>query len=253
MSEEVKDAEHTIPIGILGSVIACGSIGTVILIITFFCIQTNDIETDILGSKFGQPLAQIIFDVLGKWALTFMVLIAFAQFLMGASILTAISRQIWAFARDNGLPFSRIIKKVNKKLSVPINAVWFGGIMSIIIGLLVLIGTVATNALFTLYIAGKFWLGPVFSPLIGWTSTIFIVFTFFMVMFPANTNPDKDSMNYTCVITPSVWIFSLIYYYVYAHKIYHGPCKTIDDVDETSSEAGIDAVIDGVDPQGRQR
>lgn len=274
MSEEVKDAEHTIPIGILGSVIACGSIGTVILIITFFCIQTNDIETDILGSKFGQPLAQIIFDVLGKkWALTFMVLIAFAQFLMGASILTAISRQIWAFARDNGLPFSRIIKKVNKKLSVPINAVWFGGIMSIIIGLLVLIGTVAANALFTLYIAGnyvawgtptflrlttgrkkfkpgKFWLGPVFSPLIGWTSTIFIVFTFFMVMFPANTNPDKDSMNYTCVITPSVWIFSLIYYYVYAHKIYHGPCKTIDDVDETSLEAGIDAVIDGVDPQG---
>ena len=98
--------------------------------------------------------------------------------------------------------------------------------MSIIIGLLVLIGTVAANALFTLYIAGnyvawgtptflrlttgrkkfkpgKFWLGPVFSPLIGWTSTIFIVFTFFMVMFPANTNPDKDSMNYTCVITPS--------------------------------------------------
>ena len=52
------------------------------------------------------------------------------------------------------------------------------------------------------------------------------------------------------MITPSVWIFSLIYYYVYAHKIYHGPCKTIDDVDETSLEAGIDAVIDGVDPQG---
>ncbi|KAK6454106.1 GABA-specific high-affinity permease [Scheffersomyces xylosifermentans] len=270
VSEEVKDAEHTIPIGILGSVIACGSLGTIILIVTFFCIQTDDIEGHILGTKFGQPMAQIIFDCLGKkWALTFMALIAFAQFLMGASILTAISRQIWAFARDNGLPFSRWIKKVNVELSVPINAVWFGGIVAILIGLLVLIGSVAANALFTLYIAGnyvawgtptflrlttgrekfrpgKFWLGPIFSPLIGWISTIFIAYTFVMVMLPASRNPTKDNMNYTCVITPSVWILSLIYYYVYAHKNYHGPCKTVDTVDE--EEQGLDAILDGIDP-----
>ena len=75
---------------------------------------------------------------------------------MGSSILTAISRQIWAFSRDNGLPFSFWIKRVNKNLSTPINAVIFGGICSVIMGLLVLIGTVAANALFSLYIAGNY-------------------------------------------------------------------------------------------------
>ncbi|ODV81411.1 amino acid transporter, partial [Suhomyces tanzawaensis NRRL Y-17324] len=252
VSEEVKSAEGTIPFGILGSIGMCWGLGTIIIIMTLFCMQTNDIENHYLQTKFGFPMAQIIFDCLGKkWTIAFMALMAFAQFLMGASILTAISRQIWAFARDNGLPFSRYIKKVNKKLSVPINAVWFGGIVAIIIGLLVLIGSVAANALFTLYIAGnyvawgtptflrltygkhkfkpgKFYLGPVWSPIIGWISTIFIVFTFFMVLFPATKNVDSGNMNYTCVITPSVWILSLIYYYVYAHKVYHGPCKTVE-------------------------
>jgi amino acid transporter len=270
VSEEVHSAEDTIPFGILGSIGACWSLGTVIIIMTLFCLQTNDIENNILSTKFGQPMAQIIYDCLGKkWAIAFMVLIAFAQFLMGASILTAISRQIWAFARDNGLPFSSWIKKVNKKLSVPINAVWFGGIMAILIGLLVLIGSVAANALFTLYIAGnyvawgtptflrltfgrskfnpgRFYLGKTWSPIIGWISTIFIAYTFVMVMLPASRHPDTQSMNYTCVITPSVWILSLIYYYAYAHKVYHGPCKTVDLEDEPVLEVfvGIDAQID---------
>ncbi|EDK41051.2 hypothetical protein PGUG_05149 [Meyerozyma guilliermondii ATCC 6260] len=268
MSEEAKNAKRSIPIGILGSIGACWSLGTLIIIITLACIQTDDIEGHILGSKFGQPMAQIIFDALGKkWAMAFMTLIAFAQFMMGASILTAISRQIWAFARDNGLPFSFWIKKVNTKLFVPINAVWFGGLAAIVIGLLCLIGTTAANALFTLYIAGNyfawgtptllrltsgkhkfkpgpFYLGPIFSPIVGWTSTIFIMYTIVMVMFPSNRGPDKDTMNYTCVITPSVWLLSLLYYKIYAHKIYHGPQKTVDVPVDIEIINGIDEEID---------
>ncbi|OVF08560.1 putative GABA-specific permease [Clavispora lusitaniae] len=266
MSEECTNATRTIPIGIIASISMCGVLGWVIMVVTCFCIQTNDIENDILGSPFGQPMAQIIYDAFEtkagqgkKVAMAFMVLIAFAQFLMGASILTAISRQIFAFARDNGLPMSWWIKKVNKKLSVPIHAVITGGVAAIVIGLLCLIGTTAANALFTLYIAGNyfawgmptflrllymdekfqpgpFYLGPFWSRVNGWVSTVFIAYTIVMVMFPTNTNPDKDSMNYTCVITPGVWILSLLYYYVYAHRIYHGPTKTVDDEEQSSSE-----------------
>lgn len=150
MSEEAHNATRSIPIGIIGSISTCFILGTVIIIVTNACIQTSDIAGHIIGTNFGQPMAQVIFDALGKkWAIAFMVLIAIAQFMMGASILTAISRQIWAFARDNGLPFSFWIKKVNTKLSVPINAVWFGGILAIIMGLLCLIGPTGANALFS--------------------------------------------------------------------------------------------------------
>lgn len=276
MSEECNHATRTIPIGIIGSITTCGVLGFFILIVTCFCIQTDDIEGAILGTPFGQPMAQIIYDAFntrpgqGKpAAMAFMALIAFAQFLMGASILTAISRQIFAFARDNGLPMSWWIKKVNKKLSVPIHAVIAGGIASVVIGLLCLIGTTAANALFTLYIAGNytawgmptfwrliymkekftpgpFFLGEFWSRVNGWVSTVFIVYTVVMVMFPTNRNPDKDLMNYTCVITPGVWILSLAYYWVYAHKIYHGPAKTVDVPDENTSEENIDHVIETV-------
>lgn len=218
-------------------------------------------------------MAQIIYDCLGKkWAISFMILIAMGQFLMGASILTAISRQIWAFSRDNGLQFTSWIKKVNVELSVPIRAVCFGGVMAILIGLLCLIGPTAANALFTLYIAGnyvawgtptflrltfgrnkfqpgKFYLGDFFSPLIGWSSTVFILYTVVMVMLPSTKYPDKETINYTCIITPSIWIFSLVYYNTYAHKHYHVPQKTAF-VSDCASEKGMDQIymiLDGID------
>lgn len=273
MSEECTNATKTIPIGIIGSISACTVLGFILLVVTMFSLQTYDIENHILGTQFGQPMAQIIYDAFEtvpgqgkKMAIFFMVLIAFAQFLMGASILTAISRQIFAFARDNGLPMSWWIKKVNKKLSVPIHAVIAGGVAAIIIGLLCLIGTTAANALFTLYIAGnyfawgmptflrllamkekfvpgKFYLGDFWSRVNGWISTIFIAYTIVMVMFPTDTHPDKNSMNYTCVITPGVWILSVLYYYVYARKYYHGPAKTVDD-EEFSDD--VTQYIDGL-------
>lgn len=278
MSEECANATRAIPIGIIGSITACASIGTIIIIVLLFCIQTDDIENHILGSKFGQPIAQIIYDALGRnWAIIFMMFIAIAQFMMGASILTAISRQIFAFARDNGLPFSFWIKRVNKQLSVPINAVWAGGIGAIIIGLLCIIGTTAANALFTLYIAGNyfswgtpillrltsgkdkfvpgpFYLGKFWTNTIGWVAVVFICYTIVMVMFPTNKNPGVQDMNYTCVITPGVWILSLAYYYIYAHKIYHGPCKNIDVDDEeenSTDDLGFEhvntQVIEGIE------
>lgn len=270
MSEECNNATRTVPIGIIGSITACGVLGFILLIVTCFCIQSDDIENHILGTSFGQPMAQIIYDAFDtvpgqgkKVAMAMMVLIAIGQFLMGASILTAISRQIFAFARDNGLPMSRWVKKVNQKLSVPIHAVIAGGFASIVVGLLCIIGTAASSALFTLYVAGNyfawgmptflrllsmkekfrpgpFFLGEFWSRVNGWVSTCFILFTIVMVMFPSDLNPTKDTMNYTCVITPGVWILSLIYYKVYAHKIYHGPAKTVDVPldDESSSVSG---------------
>lgn len=256
MSEECSNATKTVPFGIITSISACGIFGFILMIVTCFCIQSDDIENQILGTKFGQPMAQIIYDAFEtvpgqgkKVAMAMMILIAIGQFLMGASILTAISRQIFAFARDNGLPMSCWIKKVNKKLSVPIHAVITGGLASIVVGLLCLIGDAAASALFTLYVAGNyfawgmptflrllwmkekfrpgpFFLGEFWSRVNGWVSTCFIAFTIVMVMFPTNKNPDKDTMNYTCVITPGVWILSLGYYMIYAKKVYHGPAKT---------------------------
>ena len=100
-------------------------------------------------------MAQIIYDALGKkWAVAFMSLIAVGQYLMAVSEMIALSRQIWSFARDDGLPVVyNFVKYVNPKIKVPIRASIFAGVLSTLVGLLVLIGDAGSGALFSLAIA----------------------------------------------------------------------------------------------------
>lgn len=42
-------------------------------------------------------------------------------------------------------------------------------------------------------------------------------------MFPDNKGVTKSTMNYTCVINGGVWLLSVIYFFVYGYKHYHGP------------------------------
>ncbi|EDK35927.2 hypothetical protein PGUG_00025 [Meyerozyma guilliermondii ATCC 6260] len=183
-----------------------------------------------------------------------MSIIAFAQYLMGASILIAASRQIWAFSRDDGLPFFyNIVKVVNPKIKVPVRATIFGGCLSLLVGLLILVGPTASGALFSLAVAGNTfaWGMPVFLVLlptgksrfvpgpfyfgktittmihcvtVAWTSYVIV-----MSMFPSSKSVDKESMNYASVINVGVWILSLVYYYVYGYKVYSGPKSNLDE------------------------
>ncbi|CAI5757800.1 unnamed protein product [Candida verbasci] len=159
---------------------------------------------------------------------------AICQFIMGASILVAISRSIWAFSRDNGSPFSFRIKKVNHKLSVPVNAVIFGAISAIIIGLLVLIGSLTFGR--SKFRPGKFYLGKILSPLVRWISVLFGAYIVIISQFPAEKAVDKDTMNYTVIVSGFAWVASLTYCMVYARKIYH------IDVEDDS-----EMVIEGVE------
>ncbi|SCW03284.1 LAFE_0G07052g1_1 [Lachancea fermentati] len=268
MSEEAKNATKAVPIGILSSITVCWIVGFCICITIAACMDSN-IQA-VLNTAYGQPLAQILYDALGKkWAMAFMSLIAFCQFIMGASTLTAISRQIWAFSRDDGLPFSWWIKVVNKKLSSPLRATWFGGAYALFIGLLCLIGGTASNALFSMYIAanyfawmvpnllrmttgrdlftpGAFYLGKFWSPIINWISIAFEFFIIIMMMFPSDQyGVTPNTMNYTCVFVGFVWFGSLIYYLVYKYKTFHGPKSNIDDEEfqDVVSQDVIDQIL----------
>ncbi|KAL2709704.1 GABA-specific permease [Kluyveromyces marxianus] len=266
MSEEAKNATASVPFGIIGSISICWILGFFICIVIAAC-SSKDIP-GIIGSKFGQPLAQIFFDALGKkWAMAFMVLIAFCQFLMAASMMTAISRQIWAFARDDGLPFSKVIKVVNVKLSSPIRATWFGAVCALAIGCLCLIGTQASSALFSLAISanyfswmipnilrmtigkeiftpGAFFMGRI-SPIINWISISFELFIIVLVCFPSIQHHIKPKeMNYSVVFIGAVWSLSAVYFLVYKYKFYSGPKSNLTD-EEYEEKVGQD-VLDAI-------
>src|SRR2546423_13337217 len=106
MSEEAAKATKAVPYGITMSITSCWLFGFILCIV--IAARMNPDPTVVLTSPFGEPMAQICFEALGKnGALRMMSLLMIVQFLMGVSILVAASRQLWAFSRDGTLPFSK--------------------------------------------------------------------------------------------------------------------------------------------------
>lgn len=54
-----------------------------------------------------------------------------AQFLCGLATVTSVSRMIFAFARDDGLPASSILKKVSGRFFSPVAAIWTGAVLAV--------------------------------------------------------------------------------------------------------------------------
>lgn len=264
MSEECKDPRRKVPIGIVGSITTCWVVGFCIVIVISACIKDGDISR-VLESDTGMVVAQIIDDALGrKWAVAFMSLIALAQYLMGASILIALSRQIFSFARDNGLPIVyNYVKVINPKIKVPLRATLFACCMGCVMGLLILINTTAANALFSLAVCGNLlaWGTPVllimlptqaakrfvpgpfyhkhlFAP-INWITCAWVAFVIIMCQFPDSPGPTAQTMNYTSAINGGVWILALVYFFVHGYKHYHGPTPNVNVIDSVDVDVDV--------------
>lgn len=271
-SEEALNAQRSIPVGILGSIAACWLLGWVIVIVCAACIKDGD-TARIIASETGSSMAQIIYDALGKnWAVAFMSLICVGQYLMAISLMIALSRQVWSFARDDGLPVVyKWVKYVDPKIRVPVRATIFAGCCALVMGCLCIIpGTAGANALFSLAIAsntlawgtpvllivlpygrkkfipGPFYFGKTLTLVINIITSLFIPFIIIMSMFPESTIVDKDSMNYTCAINGGVWMLSIIYYYTWAWKTYTGPKSNLDgtESEEDDNVKNVDEVLE---------
>jgi amino acid transporter len=132
--------------------------------------------------------------------------------------MVAASRQSWAFSRDGGLPFSNYFRHVSKRIRYqPVRMIWGIVGMAIVLGLLCLINNAASNALFSLAVAGNdlAWGMPIFCRLMwgeregkftpgdfytGWlskpiaiTAIVYLVYAIILCMFPTG-GPDPSRM-----------------------------------------------------------
>ncbi len=55
-----------------------------------------------------------------------------SQWLCGLATVTSVSRMIFAFSRDGGLPASKALSKVSPKYRTPVAAIWTGSILSVL-------------------------------------------------------------------------------------------------------------------------
>lgn len=119
--------------------------GFVFLSVLLFVLQ--DVN-NVISSTAG-PVLQIFYDATNNQAGSICLLMFPLVCLLFATttIMTTSSRMTYAFARDGGLPFSRIFAKVNTKLDVPINALYLTTVLVVIFGCIFLGSNSALNAI----------------------------------------------------------------------------------------------------------
>jgi amino acid transporter len=128
-SEETKKAAINVPKSIVSSVVWSALFGW--LFLCAFVIAIPDL---------GQAAAQgwnVFFWGLDQVLpagvkLALYVIIFLAQFLCGLATVTSVSRMIFAFSRDGGLPGSSLLKKVSPKFRTPVAAIWTGSALAVL-------------------------------------------------------------------------------------------------------------------------
>lgn len=146
LAEEVRDAARTVPLCMVSTVLLNGVLGFAVVIGFSFCIVPT------LGQALVNPTGYDFIEVFyravgsaGTAGLTaiLVILVWCATF----GFLATASRQLWAFARDRGLPFSTYLAHVNKTLALPLRAIVLCSILPCLIGLINIGSTAAFNAI----------------------------------------------------------------------------------------------------------
>ena len=126
-SEETHQAAKKVPTAIIHSVF-----WAVLAAWLFSCAFVMAIPNMADGAKQGWNVFFWVMDkvIPAPMKLTLYAIILVCQYLCGLATVTSVSRMIFAFARDNGLPFSSALKKVSPKWRVPVSAIWTGAVLA---------------------------------------------------------------------------------------------------------------------------
>ncbi|KAF2157542.1 amino acid transporter [Myriangium duriaei CBS 260.36] len=268
MVEEIPNAAVKAPRIIIEAVAIGLFTGFIFLVCMLFAGGSID---DIISSPYG-PLLQILYTATNSNAGSICLLIFPIACLLNAtvSVQTTATRMTWAFARDHGLPASRVFAKVHPKLKMPLNALILTSVLTTIFGL-VLIGS--SSALSAIVSASVVALGVSYGiPIainvarrrralpptrsfvlpgpLGWICNIvglvYTIVTTILFLFPPAYPATPSSMNYCVVAFGVVIIIAVAQWFIDSRKTYTGP---IADVDPTvlTAEHTLDGVQESPD------
>ena len=121
MAEETQHAASVIPRAMVWSYFIIGLLDFVILlVVSFTWIDPDYYLKAVPGYPFLGQLMTQTGSATGAIAIaSFMIILTVLSLV---NFMASTSRQVFAFARDDGLPFSRWISKVNKRTLTPMNA-----------------------------------------------------------------------------------------------------------------------------------
>ncbi|KAF1974223.1 amino acid transporter, partial [Bimuria novae-zelandiae CBS 107.79] len=237
MAEEVKNASINVPRSMFFTIFLNGALGFAMMVSILFCI--GDVEKALAtstGYRFIEIFRSATQSNAGATVMTsiLIALIIFATFGYVASA----SRQLWAFARDRGLPLSDVLAKVEPPSAIPLHAIALTAFINALLGLINIGSTVAFNAILSLVAAGLFSsyiisislmirkrlakehipFGPWNMGRYGLAINVYaLLYTIIVTMFsffPPATRVTAVSMNWSCAVYGGVVIFGLLFWVI---------------------------------------
>lgn len=251
MSEEVRDAAKSVPKAIMS------------IYIVNFCIMFPAIITicyhipnlpDALADVTTYPTIYVLRQSMSDgWLTTILMVTVLLLICSNITYLAAVSRDLFAFARDKGLPFSWWISKVDKRRSLPVNACILTGGVSVALGLIYIGSPVAFYAITSLLTVAllqsysfsigcmlwrriyhpetlppaQFSLGKFGIP-INALAVTYAVWAFFWSFWPQSYPVTAAGFNWASVIFVSVLFIAMIYYAFVGRRTYTDPVTFVE-------------------------
>ncbi|KNG84805.1 amino acid transporter [Aspergillus nomiae NRRL 13137] len=252
MSEEIENAGATVPQSMILSFFlnmpfAIGSV------LTYLFIMPNVQEA--LDSPTGLPFIHVFSEATknATGASILLVVILLLFFMITISCIASASRQTFAFARDNGLPFSAWLGAVHPTLHIPVNSVIITCAFSLIMFLINIGSGVAMNALLSLstsplmatymisiacVIVRRITKSPPLPPSrwslgrfgmpINILALVYALWAFFWSFWPVNREVTAETLNWAPVLFVGVMGLSAVLYWLVARKVYEGPVVKVE-------------------------
>ncbi|KAK1522373.1 LPXTG-domain-containing protein [Colletotrichum costaricense] len=246
MSDEVRKARTRVPRSvILACVVNSVMLFVFVTILLFYIGPLDDLSTAPL------PLIYVIYNATGSKAAsnTLVSLVAVIIFFASFNMLASVSRLVWMFANDKGLPFSRFFSHISPTFKLPMNALLLIGIIVTCLSLIYIASATAFNALISLQALalhvsyffpilflllrkvrgppppyGPFKLGAVGVP-VNLFALSYLIYVVLWMPFPQILPVTKDNMNYAGPIFGAVLIGALADWFVSGRKRFQMPLR----------------------------
>ena len=207
------------------------------------CFCMGDPAT-ILSSPIDQPVAQLFYNSLGPaGGITFTVCAFIILQFVCFTATQSLARTVFAFSRDELVPFSHIWTKIDRRTGTPLYAVWISIFWCIAINLIGLGSYTAIEGVFNICAIALDWSYciPILCKVIfrqfepgpwhmgkwgyvvnvwacTWTLFVSIIF-----LFPTAMPVTPNTMNYAIVFLGFILVVAALWWYAGGRKYYTGP------------------------------
>lgn len=251
MSEEVRNAASSVPKAMMTVYIANFILVFPILVTMAYHIPDTAAA---LADDTTYPAIYVLRQSMSTGWVTVVLVVTIALLVCSnITFLTATSRDLYAFARDQGLPFSTWISTIDPKRPVPQNAAIITSVISLAMALIYIGSHVAFYAITSLFTVAllqcyclsigcvlwrriyypetlphaQFSLGK-YGILINAIAVIYGIWGFFWAFWPQAYPVTAESFNWASPLFFAALVGALVHYVFIGRHRYHGPVALVE-------------------------